>query len=396
MAQGKKKMILNNCNTVCRLGEMRSFDGTFSEGAALNAVAWTGLRNPTILWTYSLAPDTAVLNDFFQQHLLMNVYPMAPMPLNDHSIQPGDPVVEQAYLDYGPLFDAMHGARWLLSTRPATITFAEAAVVGSQGGGAVQNPVSVELCAEGDASQEWAVAKDKTAEVKLAGSERCLGLWCCGCKGCCGAACTEPEESAQAAANSCHPSDTNPTHFNQAWSVGSGGVITEKKSGKNLVASAPKPGATVAVVSTASMPPSQQHRMALNGSRIAVVGSAPLLCLSAKSPPPPPPPPATPEVNVLTLPAGGANEDEGTPPALLIPIVLAGNHTSATLELNLAPTETELNWTAVHAVSAKALHPGSGGVAVELGAAKRSGAAGGWTLTVPLQRGMALVTAKLN
>ena len=42
MAQGKKKMILNNCNTVCRLGEMRSFDGTFSEGAALNAVAWTG------------------------------------------------------------------------------------------------------------------------------------------------------------------------------------------------------------------------------------------------------------------------------------------------------------------------------------------------------------------
>ena len=56
----------------------------------------------------------------------------------------------------------------------------------------------------------------------------------------------------------------------------------------------------------------------------------------------------------------------------------------------------ELNWTAVHAVSAKALHPGSGGVAVELGAAKRSGAAGGWTLTVPLQRGMALVTAKLN
>jgi hypothetical protein len=39
-------------------------------------VAWTGLRNPTILWTYSLASDINVLNSFFQQHLLMNVYPM--------------------------------------------------------------------------------------------------------------------------------------------------------------------------------------------------------------------------------------------------------------------------------------------------------------------------------
>ena len=51
----KDRMMLNNCNTVCRLDEMRAFDGTFSEGAALNGVAWTGLRNPTILWTYNLA-----------------------------------------------------------------------------------------------------------------------------------------------------------------------------------------------------------------------------------------------------------------------------------------------------------------------------------------------------
>jgi hypothetical protein len=36
---GAQKMILNNCNTVCRLDEMRSFDGSFSEGAALNMVA---------------------------------------------------------------------------------------------------------------------------------------------------------------------------------------------------------------------------------------------------------------------------------------------------------------------------------------------------------------------
>jgi hypothetical protein len=50
-AEPKKKMMLNNCNTLCRIDEMRAFDGTFSEGASLNAVAWTGIRNPTILWT---------------------------------------------------------------------------------------------------------------------------------------------------------------------------------------------------------------------------------------------------------------------------------------------------------------------------------------------------------
>lgn len=119
---GKKNyMMLQNCNWLCRVDEMRAFDGSFSEGAALNAVAWTGLRNPTILWTYSLETDAAVLDAYFQQHLLMNVYPMAPMPKNDHSINPGSPAVDQGYMDYAPLFDAMHGARWLLSPRPATL-----------------------------------------------------------------------------------------------------------------------------------------------------------------------------------------------------------------------------------------------------------------------------------
>ena len=83
------KMMLNNCNLLCRLDEMRAFDGTFSEGAALNGVAWTGIRNPTILWTYALSDNVPALEKFFQAHMLMDVYPMAPMPKNDHSINPG-------------------------------------------------------------------------------------------------------------------------------------------------------------------------------------------------------------------------------------------------------------------------------------------------------------------
>jgi hypothetical protein len=126
---GKNYIMLQNCNWLCRLDEMRAFDGSFSEGAALNAVAWTGLRSPTIMWTYALEADPAVLDMFFQQHLLMNVYPMAPMPKNDHSITPGNRVVDQGYVDYAPLFDAMHGARWLLSARPATLSLGSNASV---------------------------------------------------------------------------------------------------------------------------------------------------------------------------------------------------------------------------------------------------------------------------
>ena len=58
----------------------------------------------------------------------MDAYPMAPLPLNDHSIQPGSAVVDQAYMDYAPLFNAMHGAKWLLSSRPVHARDGAAAV----------------------------------------------------------------------------------------------------------------------------------------------------------------------------------------------------------------------------------------------------------------------------
>ena len=81
-AEGRpKRAMFNNCNWLCRLDEMRHFDGSFSEGAALNAVAWTGLRMPTILWTYTLDEKAGDLDAYFQQHLLMDVYPMAPSTL---------------------------------------------------------------------------------------------------------------------------------------------------------------------------------------------------------------------------------------------------------------------------------------------------------------------------
>jgi hypothetical protein len=117
------KVMLGNCNLICRadLGGA-SFDGSFNEGAALNAVAWMGLKRPTILWTYSLSDSQEVLDKYFQQHVLMRVFPMAPMPGNDHSITDPSPAVLRAYEDYAPIFLALRHVVWALDcVRPVTV-----------------------------------------------------------------------------------------------------------------------------------------------------------------------------------------------------------------------------------------------------------------------------------
>jgi len=49
----------------------------------------------------------------------MRVFPMAPMPGNDHSIQPGSARVQLAYEDYAPVFKALRGLEWVLdAVRP--------------------------------------------------------------------------------------------------------------------------------------------------------------------------------------------------------------------------------------------------------------------------------------
>jgi len=128
-AASPAKVMLGNCNTLCRIDLAGMFDGGFSEGAALNAVAWLGLRRPAILWTYGLdGHSAAALDAYFQQHALMRVFPMAPMPANDHSIQPGSPLVQGAYLDYAPVFLALRGCEWVLDVaRPVSARVAGSA-----------------------------------------------------------------------------------------------------------------------------------------------------------------------------------------------------------------------------------------------------------------------------
>lgn len=118
----RQYIMLMNCNSICRVDLLEAFDGLFSEGSALAGNAFAALLRPLTLWTYDLnstgGPD---LHAFFQQHLLLKAYPMAPMPKNDHSILPGNATVEEFYEQYAPLFTALRGARWLLAADPVAV-----------------------------------------------------------------------------------------------------------------------------------------------------------------------------------------------------------------------------------------------------------------------------------
>lgn len=110
------KVIFVN-NHLKRIDLLRDVDGIYCEfahdGQALNSTAWLTVHKPAIGWTSSdkdLKPDPDV---FFQQRLYLGVYPTAPFPGNDHTIPPSE-WAEPFYLDYGPLFDAIRGKRWVL------------------------------------------------------------------------------------------------------------------------------------------------------------------------------------------------------------------------------------------------------------------------------------------
>ena len=64
--------------------------------------------------------SAADLDGYFGQHLLMHVFPMAPMPLNDHSITPGNATIEGFYADHQPMFDAMRTAQWIFTANPGS------------------------------------------------------------------------------------------------------------------------------------------------------------------------------------------------------------------------------------------------------------------------------------
>lgn len=114
---GKNKVIYCNVLKSHRLEWLKEFDGIYNEwgymGMSLNGSALLALRKPAMMWTYdtsSIKPDP---DSYFQRHLHLGTYPTAPFEGNDHTIRPGTGM-DRYYIEYGPLFDAILGKRWVL------------------------------------------------------------------------------------------------------------------------------------------------------------------------------------------------------------------------------------------------------------------------------------------
>ncbi len=126
MHEAGKVIFINNC--VCRIETMRHVDGIYAEwtgagmAAYFNYSALLGMRKPVLVWT----PDEKTLTSegpdaYLQRCLYLGVYPTAPYPINNHCLRPS-PLADAAYLDYGPLFDALRGKKWVL--RPHAVEVA--------------------------------------------------------------------------------------------------------------------------------------------------------------------------------------------------------------------------------------------------------------------------------
>jgi hypothetical protein len=105
-------------NTLVRRIDANEYlDGIYDEYGdfpkMLNLTALMAVRKPAIAWTRdinTLRPDP---NAMFQRHLHLGVFPTIPFPGADHTIV-SDAWVDQHYLDYGPLLNAMRGKKWVL------------------------------------------------------------------------------------------------------------------------------------------------------------------------------------------------------------------------------------------------------------------------------------------
>jgi len=110
-----KVIFVNNHHN--RIDILRQVDGLFDEfgydPASMNTTGLTGLFKPTLCWVASEGDLRPNPDGFLQKYLYMGVFPMAPFPGNHHAIVPSA-WADQQYLDYGPLFEAMRGRKWVL------------------------------------------------------------------------------------------------------------------------------------------------------------------------------------------------------------------------------------------------------------------------------------------
>lgn len=111
-----KVMFINN--HVKRLEHMLHADGIFDEftygGCSLNTSGFLCLNKPALGWTSDEKQLRYDPDGYYQRHLHMGVYPMAPFPGNDHSLRPSE-FADRLARDYGPIFRLLEGKQWILA-----------------------------------------------------------------------------------------------------------------------------------------------------------------------------------------------------------------------------------------------------------------------------------------
>jgi hypothetical protein len=114
-----KVLFINDCSA--RIELLRHVDGIYAEWTSaglepyFNYSALLGVRKPVMVWTGGEDDLKGPGADAYLQRCLhLGVYPTAPYPLNNHCLRPS-PWVDEQYLAYGPLLDAMRGKKWVLT-----------------------------------------------------------------------------------------------------------------------------------------------------------------------------------------------------------------------------------------------------------------------------------------
>lgn len=115
---------------VHRIDFMEQVDGIYDEfgdGAQnLNGSSLIALRRPVMSWVHKEDVLTSDPDTFFQRYLYMGSFLTVPVTGNDHTIVPSTRA-DELYLRYGPLFNALHGRKWVLTPRPVSVESATTA-----------------------------------------------------------------------------------------------------------------------------------------------------------------------------------------------------------------------------------------------------------------------------
>ena len=138
---GGKAIIIND--HVNRVGMMRHVDGIYAEMGDISPPGFTHvvgsalacMHKPVVSWIHDDPRwgNFSTLEQALQGYLYLGVYPTVPVKNNDHSI--GGACAphcsyDALFQDYGPLFGALRGKRWVLAPRAAAMADTDASGLG--------------------------------------------------------------------------------------------------------------------------------------------------------------------------------------------------------------------------------------------------------------------------